>query len=504
MAALGLSRIPLSSYNKPAADLALDASCDELVRLLSSGGDARISLNPKNGLNKYFSAPYPRDLIAYSSSTVNDVSASAFAHLRVRLIEIAQRSYADLLEGLRRRLSAAYALPDATEIVFAASGTDLEYVALACVLGKGRGGIHNVLLGADEIGSGCIHSAHGRFFARETALGLPVEQAAEVQGCGSISLVDVPVRCSKGLACESQEIFEAFAAEILIAKEAGKHCLIHLVHGSKTGLVLPELSDLEALQNQFPGDVTFVVDACQARITSEAIGEYLKRGCIVLLTGSKFMGGPPFNGFALIPKNLAEGVTPLPSGFAQIFNRAEFPASWPGCELLPDNENRSLAMRLEAAIFELERFQSIPIDRVETMIAGFEEALHAQIIEPLGIERVAPNFASKCELGSDRPIEMRTLATLDVSMLPGLRTFEDAQKLHRDLAFSGIRLGQPVKCSRRIEGGKGEWGGTLRIGLSMPIMNEWAKLDQELVAKQLADDFAEIAERMRLATLSYA
>ena len=55
-------------------------------------------------------------------------------------------------------------------LVFAPSGTDLEYVALACVRTKRPGGINAILLGADEVGSGCIQSAHGLYFATETAL----------------------------------------------------------------------------------------------------------------------------------------------------------------------------------------------------------------------------------------------------------------------------------------------------------------------------------------------
>ena len=70
--------------------------------------------------------------------------------------------------GWRRCAAAsarAYGVPDDVAIVFAPSGTDLEYVALACVAGRAPAGTNAVLLGADEVGSGCIHSAHGLYFA---------------------------------------------------------------------------------------------------------------------------------------------------------------------------------------------------------------------------------------------------------------------------------------------------------------------------------------------------
>src|SRR6187551_1574630 len=103
------------------------------------------------------------------------MSRAAFAHV----LPLAAAGSSDDeagLDGLRARLRAAYSLPDDCAVVFAPSGTDLEYVALACVAGQAKGGIHNVLLGADEVGSGCIQSAHGRFFADVTARGLAVSE----------------------------------------------------------------------------------------------------------------------------------------------------------------------------------------------------------------------------------------------------------------------------------------------------------------------------------------
>ena len=44
---------------------------------------------------------------------------------------------------------------------------------------------------------------------------------------------------------------------------------------------------------------------------------------------------------------------------------------------------------------------------------------------------------------------MRTLATLDVSGLPAARRFEDAQRVHRELALAGIRrLVEQAQTSR--------------------------------------------------------
>src|SRR3546814_8664929 len=106
---------------------------------MTTGGDARILLDPGTGLNRHFAAPRPSGVLAYASSTANDISAEAFAHIDRVLGELAPGgtldagAYAAHLERLRRRIRAAYAIPADVEIVFAPSGTDLEYVALACV-----------------------------------------------------------------------------------------------------------------------------------------------------------------------------------------------------------------------------------------------------------------------------------------------------------------------------------------------------------------------------------
>ncbi len=456
----------------------------DLIALLSGGGDSRITLTGKGGLNKYLSAPYPRDVLAYSSSTISDISADAFDHLAGLYWE--EASYTEQLEDIRQRIKAAYSIHEGAEIVFAPSGTDLEYVALAAVLGKAEGGVHNVLLGADEIGSGCIHSALGRYFAKETALEITVEPATEVAGVGPVSMVDVPVRCGAGLARESAVIVGDMVREIEAARASGKHSLVHGVHGSKTGLVLPGLHDIDALQARFGRDVTIVIDACQARITSEAISDYIARGAIVLMTGSKFIGAPPFNGWALIPQDLADCAGPLPAGFATIFRRAEWPENWAGREALLASTNLSLALRLEAALFEIERFQQLAPDQIEAIIAAFEEALIRDLIETMGVRRVLPGGTEQ-----DLPIEMRTLATLDVSMLPGFASFDDAQTQHRLMALDGVRLGQPVKCVSRGDAG---WGGTLRVGLSMPQMVVWSELPIENVKALISKDMRAIAK----------
>ncbi|HEX8483568.1 MAG TPA: hypothetical protein VF650_16840 [Allosphingosinicella sp.] len=468
-------------------------TASDLIRLMTAGGDARILLDPETGLNRYHSAPRPSAVLAYASSTANDISAAAFAHLETLAIGpgLGGPAYSERLEALRGRIRRAYRVADEVDIVFAPSGTDLEYVALACAAGRGEGGTHNILLGADEVGSGCIHSAFGRYFARETALGLACAPGDPVPGLGEtrVELIDVPVRDGHGRARPSAQIAGRMELAIAEAQAAGRHVLVHVVHGSKTGLILPSLADIDRLVAKNGDSVTFVVDACQARITSPAIADYLAREAIVFVTGSKFMGGPPFSGFALVPRRLRAAARPLAAGLATIFRRGEWPEGWPGAGALEDSANPGLLLRLEASIFELERFQRLAVEDVTRVILAFHQSVRDGLIEQTPAHRVAPYPPGEKETADTHPIEMRTLSTLDLGEFSGGSTFEDSTRWHKALLAHEVRLGQPVKCVKLPDG---SWGATLRIGLSMPMVVDRAALGGEALRAGFSRDMARI------------
>jgi hypothetical protein len=446
----------------------------ELADWMTRGGDARIVLDPSTGLNRYHSSPYPRDILAFASSTANDLSADAMAFLETEFAGGAEKlesgdAYASYLDQLRLRISGAYRLPTGTDIFFAPSGTDLEYVALLAVAGLKPNGIANLLLGADEVGSGCIHSAAGRYFANETALVADVSPGQVIEGLPRIEMGDFPVRNPEGEAFDSETLADQMESAIAKALNEGRHPLVHVVHGSKTGLVLPHLDDIDRLQARFGSEVTFVVDACQARITTQAIHDYLARGIIVFLTGSKFMGGPPFSGFALLPAGMADAAAPLATGMSTVFRRAEVPTGWAAADILSDTGNTGLALRLSASLFELERFQELSIERVTRVVSAFNQAA-GRLAGQLRARKVAATPAEDADEEFEHPIEMQTLVTLDLchdgaGTVSRTLDFDKAVAIHKAMTADGVRLGQPVRC---VKLGDDRWGATLRVGLSMP------------------------------------
>jgi len=470
---------------------------------MTSGGDSRILLDRTTGLNQYYSAPLPSDVLAFASSTANDLSGEADTFLKQQFPQGARAledgsAYAEVLAQLRRDIRAAYGLMPDIDVFFAPSGTDLEYVGLLAVAGRKPGGIVNHLLGADEVGSGCIHSAAGHYFADRTALDVAVRAGQPVKGLPPTTMGDSPVRCEAGEAHESDFLTCSLERSIADALSAGRYPLVHVVHGSKTGLVLPHLEDVDRLRARFGSDVSFVVDACQARITNKAISAYLERGIIIFITGSKFMGGPPFSGFALIPPGIAGRAAPLASGVANIFRRAEIPQCWPGRDICPDTGNPGLALRLSASLFELVRFQALGLERASRVVRAFTAATD-RLSETLNVRKVASAPAGDAGEPEEHPIEMLTLVTLDLCHAPDGRivrsqTFDDAARVHKELVAKGIRLGQPVRCVKLADG---KWGGTLRIGLSMPQivrldaysdaeLQDWLESAMNAIAGQLA------------------
>lgn len=505
--------IVLTALSRTKAKLDLS---DAAAKLMETGGDGRIAVDPATGFNRYMVAPQPSDVLAYSSSTANDISPAAFAEVQRRLAQLAPdlslsaQQYRDALGGLRTRLRAALRLPDSTRIVFAASGTDLEYVGLAVAHRVDTAGIDNILLGADEIGSGCGQSAQGRFFADRTPIGLSVTPASPIRAQGGIDvrLVNVPVRGPGGTAVPSEDLLLEIAAAASAAIAAGRHPLIHVVHGSKSGLILPSFAHIDALRRRFGQRLSFVVDACQCRLGDAAIAAYLARGATVFLTGSKFMGGPPFSGIALVPQSAASTSAGIPPGFDQIFYRAEWPDDWSKADRLREGANLGLLLRLEASIYELELFQKLGAADIRRTLDLFDESVDS-LTRRLGAARVPPHATGEWQEARSHPLEMRTLVTIDLSQTEDPLDFDRAAVLHRMLfqplgratanaaeravANRRIRLGQPVRCVPLPTGG---FGGTLRLGLSMPQMVEFAGMDTLSLRTRLTNDMTAIAEKI--------
>jgi len=183
------------------------------------------------------------------------------------------------------------------------------------------------------------------------------------------------------------------------------HVLLHAVAGSKTGLHHPPITVIDTLLQNRP-NTTVIIDACQMRVTPSYIRTQLSKGYVVLLTGSKFYGGPPFAGACLLPPSIAAKMeamagmgagTAIPKGLGAYFTRDDVPKlSMPTVrETLPSTPNPGLALRWATSLHTMERYHALPqvmteriakrwVARVKALAEGFYPAVEVLEVGVLG------------------------------------------------------------------------------------------------------------------------
>jgi len=496
------------------ADAGLDLAPTE--QILTEGGDTRIVLDRKNGLNRYGCGPLPEpDLAAFGSSTASVVSPAAFAaadRLRQKLLrdgarEAAPRIYRRELERLRREFTELCGLSEieGLKTVFGASGTDLHLIAAQLAAGTGERPLTCIMIEGAETGSGVPASLGGRHFSSCTALGDIVPRHEIVAGSG-FEVVEIASRQGDGTPRPAALIDAGFAEAAAAAAAAGRHVLLIVTDVSKTGLVAPSPAGLIELRRRFAGTIDILIDACQFRLAPATLRAYLERDFMVAVTGSKFLTGPAFSGVLLLPPALAWRFrAKAPSrALGAYSSRAEWPEDWPAGHLR-DTANFGLLLRLEAALAELRAFRLLDESRIAAFLSRFAEAIRDRLQSDPAFEALpvpaldrAPIRGEKGDGPSwDQPSwdEVQTifpfllrhadghyLAPEQTSLIYSLLGMDAAKALGLAPGNPGYaatarlcHLGQPVPCGSR--------GGTsltaLRICASARLAVEAVALDRD-------------------------
>jgi hypothetical protein len=97
--------------------------------------------------------------------------------------------------------------------------------------------------------------------------------------------------------------------EIEKALAQHRRVLLNLLPASKTGLNAPSEEAVIELLQLAPNSIDVVVDACQLRSPFVKMGDWVRQGWMVQLSGSKFLTGPPFSGTLIIPRHLRSRVS---------------------------------------------------------------------------------------------------------------------------------------------------------------------------------------------------
>jgi hypothetical protein len=145
-----------------------------------------------------------------------------------------------------------------------------------------------------------------------------------------------------------------------------------------------------------PQRVRIVVDACQLRCSLTQIKHDLEDGFMVLATGSKFAGGPPFCGVVMLPAVLADELAKrpsLPRGIGDYSAASDWPTALRHRfgRMWVSQTNIGLGLRWVAALDGIASMAAMG-DNVQTRIAArFAEAARAKAKNLRSIE---PDFGS--------------------------------------------------------------------------------------------------------------
>ena len=362
------------------------------VQLLAQGGDSRIAIDPLRGLNKYGCATLPDpQLLGFGSSTASTISAAGFAaaeKLRRRLLR-ADRSapravtYGREMHRLRRELIGLCGLADlpGLELIFAASGTDLHLLAAQLVRAARPATLRAVMIDPAETGSGVAAALAGRHFSNRGALGDSLVEGMPIGGSDAIEIATLPIRAPDGTPRPSAIIDDEAEATIAAAVNAGRQVLLTLCDVSKTGMIAPSPDVALRLLRRWQGRIEVLVDACQFRLSPATLRAYLEAGCLVAVTGSKFLTGPTFAGALLVPEAVADQFRKraLPEGLRAYSACDDWPQGWRAAGTLAEVPNFGLLLRWEAAMEELRAFRAIPEPAIVVFLKAFARAVQGRL-----------------------------------------------------------------------------------------------------------------------------
>lgn len=260
------------------------------------------------------------------------------------------------------------------EVALAASGTDCEFLATALALSVAKGPLCNIIAGAMEVGSGTAFAATGRHFTDMPPFAKKRQahlKGSGIAGFAHIADDQISFRHADGTCLSSAEIDAETIRCVVNHVCRGEHVLLHVNASSKTGIFAPSLTCVKALAKAWPGQLTVVVDAAQGRFSRQALRDWLALGWQVLLTGSKFFGGPSFSGALLIPANFSAQPR-LINGLSGYFCRGELPRSWQSWQRgLPRHIGAGRLLRWEAALSCMKRYYALPSPVRHDIMARF-------------------------------------------------------------------------------------------------------------------------------------
>ncbi len=495
--------------------------------LLMSGGDLRLNIDENDLLNKYGCRPFPRPAaFTFASSTATSVSNYAFDKAEKARTILINRSLSNTIENatheyselLKSNLRSALDINDDCEIIFSPSGTDssLQIAAITQIFSTKE--ITHVLVGSEETGSGVPAALKGLHFENNTALGIPIKKGDQIDGFRDVEVAPIPFRDENGsLKSSSQIDIEVFDA-VSKANKTGRHVVIHAIDQSKLGYQSPSPELIEKINTIENLSLQIIVDGAQLRLDVKDINNYLNKGYILMVTGSKYFTGPPYSGALIVPKSIGDAIESvnamLPKGLNQYFNRYDWPANWECSKLLSDGFNYGTYMRWNAAIVEMKRYFETPILYrnlgIEMFCNFVEESIkESPILEQL-YEEHSPSLTYKSDEFGLRTI--RTIFPFFIKKDNKVLDADDVKKLYlmlnsnisdsfKDVSLETMRLaaqkchiGQAVNVKHKLN----KQSAILRISLGARVISDsWKDRDVSMFFRNIEEQMSQVATIIR-------
>lgn len=380
------------------------ASPESRLRLLiASGGDERIWPDPVTRRNRYGVPPGPApDELWFSSSTASAVSPRGWAAASEALAAVTESRLCigAWFDGLRSRLEAIFGAPGA-EVVLSASGTEAELIALQLALALADGPIVNIVVAPAETGSGVPAAASGRHFLGAASLGGAVGKGERLPGWedADLSLETVEIRACCGAQRPPADIDAEAIARADAAVARGAFALLHVLDASKTGRAGVTRAAAHHVARRHPGRALVVVDACQLRCPPEVIRTDLEAGLAVMITGSKFAGGPAFCGALLAPAAIVQQVAfarPDPAPLAPYSAVLDWPSALRrGLGRMTHRANLGLGLRWTAALAEIESYVALPAATRSKLLATFGDEVRGRVAADPSLALLDPDLADR-------------------------------------------------------------------------------------------------------------
>jgi hypothetical protein len=490
--------------------------------LLMAGGDLRLNIDEVELLNKYGCRPFPRpEAFTFASSTATSVSNFAYDKTdKVRSILIKnslksgfKKTATEFSESLKKDLKKIFKLSDKCQIIFSPSGTDssLQIAAITQIITNKE--ITHILVASDETGSGVAGALKGCHFENNTALNYPAKKGERVEGFRDIDLIKIPFRDKKGQLKSTSQLDTEVFNSISETNKLGKHIVLHVMDHSKLGYQSPSEDLMNKLNTLSNLSIQVVIDAAQLRLDPTDIQNYLKRGHIVSITGSKYFTGPPYSGALIFPAKVSQIIgaaeKQLPVGLTKYYNNSDWPTSWFCSQELSDGFNYGSHMRWKAAIVEMDRYYKTPIlyrnmgiemfcnfveDSIKeaTFLEGLcedETSVNNYNNEKFGIRNIRtifPFFILKEEqvLSVDKVKKLYLLLNSDLS-----NEFKGSPLEIIRLAAQKCHIGQAVN----VKYGNNIQSAVLRISLGARVISEsWVNRDISIYFKNIESQMNEI------------